>query len=77
MTIGGIPRKTGFKSDRRTHPRITEPQIVLHVDDKHLRSVNWSFGGFLIVGLTGLLPVNRIEGELSASKRGCKGSFRG
>jgi len=75
MPIVGILRKVGFNLDRRTHPRITGPQIVLHVDDKQLRSLNWSLGGFLVEGLTGLLPGDRIEGELSPPKGGHKGDF--
>jgi len=75
MKIGGILRKAGLTSDRRAHPRITEPQIVLHVDGKRLRTVSWSLGGFLVEGLTGQLPGYRIEGELSPPKGGYRGSF--
>ena len=75
MIIDSLLRKAVSGKERRAHPRISGPQLVLHIDGKHLRTINWSLGGFLVAGIVDVMPGQRLEGEVSPPRQGHRGPF--
>jgi hypothetical protein len=63
----------GEGSERRRHPRHSQPRLVLRIEERKYRTRDWSLGGFRIAGFH--RPVDREE-ELEGVVTTWTGLFR-